>query len=305
MTLLVLAAAATLALQQPAREVAITIDDVPVGGPVAAARWPAVTRGVLDALRTHRVTAVGFVNEIKLYDDRRLDSTRIALLSQWLAAGQELGNHTFAHLSAHRTPVETFLAQIWRGERVTRPLVEGSGGSLRYFRHPQLHTGLTLEYKRTVDSALHARGYTVAPVTVDNEDWLYAAAFSRARNAGDTALVRRIVADYHRHLDAAFEYSEGLARSLFGRDIPLVLLLHANELNAEQLGAVLDRLAARGYRFITLERALADAAYRSDDAYVGPSGVSWLIRWATARGLAVEAEPRAAPYVSEAAGIAR
>ena len=305
MVFALLAAAIVATQQAPAREVAITIDDLPVGGATDALRWPAVTAGILDALRAHRVPAVGFVNEIKLHEAMRLDPARVALLRTWLGAGQELGNHTFAHVSAHRTTVETFIAHIWRGERVTRPLAQQYRRPLRYFRHPQLHTGRTLAFRLTVDSALRARGYVVAPVTVDNEEWVYAAAFARARDVGDTTLVRRVVADYFGHLDAAFSYSEELSRTLFGREIPLVLLLHANELNAAHLGAVLDRLAARGYRFITLPQALADSAYRSEDTYVGPVGPSWLIRWAETRGLAVPAEPRAESYVVEASGIAR
>jgi len=291
--------------QQPARQVAITIDDLPVGGPTDPSRWSAVTTGILDALQRHRVPAVGFVNEIKLHVDQRLDTTRVALLRAWLAAGQELGNHTFAHVSAHRTTLETYTAHILRGERVSRPLSIEYRKPLRYFRHPQLHAGRSLEFRAGVERFLAEHGYVVAPVTVDNEEWIYAAAFVRARDAGDTTLVRRVVADYHRHLDAAFRYSEGLSRSLFGREIPLVLLLHANELNAARLGVVLERLRARGYRFVTLDRALADTAYRSDDRYVGPAGPSWLFRWAATRGRGVPAEPRAESYVVEASGIAR
>ncbi len=288
-----------------ARVVAITLDDLPVGGATDPARWPEVTRGLLDALTARRVPAVGFVNEIKLHVGLRLDTARVALLRDWLEAGQELGNHTFAHLSAHRVDLHTYTAQILRGERVTRRLVTERGRPLRYFRHPQLRTGTTLAYRAGVERFLAEHGYQVAPVTVDNEEWVYAAAFARSRDAGDTALTRRVVADYLRHLDAAFAYSEQLSRTVFGREIPLVLLLHANELNAAHLGSVLDRLAARGYRFAPLPEVLADTAYRSADTYVGPTGPSWLIRWAETRGARPGPEPRAESYVVEAGGIAR
>ena len=43
---------------------------------------------------------------------------------------------------------------------------------------------------------------------------------------------------------------------MFGREIPQVLLLHANALNAERFGAVADALVRRGYRFISLDEAL-------------------------------------------------
>jgi peptidoglycan/xylan/chitin deacetylase (PgdA/CDA1 family) len=291
---------AALAVQQPQRQVAITIDDLPVTGPREASLWPAVTTALLDALRTRRVSAVGFVNEVKLHIDRRLDSSRVNLLRAWLEAGQELGNHTFGHVSAHRTDLATYTAHIQRGERVTRPLAAEYGKPLRYFRHPQLHTGRSLEFRQGVERFLSEHGYVVAPVTVDNEEWVYGAAYARARAAGDSALTERVVADYHRHVTAAFAYSEALSRTLFGREIPLILLLHATELNAARLGAVLHQLSARGYQFVTLERALADSAYRSPDTTVGPVGRSWLIRWAETRGLAVGAEPRAESYVLEA-----
>jgi hypothetical protein len=36
----------------------------------------------------------------------------------------------------------------------------------------------------------------------------------------------------------------------------------------------------RRYRFITLDRALDDDAYRMKDEYFGPAGITWLHRWA-------------------------
>jgi peptidoglycan/xylan/chitin deacetylase (PgdA/CDA1 family) len=300
---LALLAAVILSAQQPARQVAITIDDLPAGGAMDPSRWAAVNTDMLDALQAHRVPAVGFVNESKLHVNQRLDTARVSLLRAWLAAGQELGNHTFAHVSAHRTNVETYTAHILQGERVTRPLSAEYRMPLRYFRHPMLRTGRSLEFRDSVARFLSEHGYEVAPVTVDNEEWIYAAAYARSRAAGDSALVRRIIVDYHRHLDAAFTYSEELSRSLFGREIPLVLLLHVNELNAARLDAVLQRLVARGYRFVALERALSDSAYRSPDRYIGPIGPSWLIRWAATRGRGVPPEPRAQPYVVEASGL--
>jgi hypothetical protein len=49
-----------------------------------------------------------------------------------------------------------------------------------------------------------------------------------------------------------------------------------------------DRLAlnieARGYRFISLEQALEDDAYRLPDTYVGDWGISWLHHWEITAG---------------------
>jgi peptidoglycan/xylan/chitin deacetylase (PgdA/CDA1 family) len=290
---------AALRPQPPARVVAITIDDLPVSGASPSADWGALTHQLLATLRRHGVTAVGFVNETKLYRSGELDSSRVALLQEWLDAGQELGNHTFAHRSAHATPLDEYVAGIARGEIVTRALARRASRPFRYFRHPQLHAGRTLAYRHAVEGFLRGHGYTIAPVTVDNQEWVYAGAYWRVQERGDTTLCRRIVADYLRHLDSAFTYSERASHQLFGREIPLVLLLHANQINADYLDTVLTRLKARGYRFATLEQVLADSAYRSADTYVGATGPSWLVRWAETRGVAVGPEPREDAYVSE------
>ena len=300
-TLVPLVFITTAHAQRAERMVAITIDDLPVTAISVSTDWASVTARLLAMLRQHDVPAVGFVNEAKLYVNDALDSSRVALLEAWLEAGQELGNHTFAHRGAHATPLDRYLDGITRGEKVTRELARRAGRPYRYFRHPQLHTGRSLEYRRGVERFLATHGYTIAPVTVDNQEWVYARAYVVAQQRRDSALVRRVVTDYLRHLDTAFAYSEGLSRRLFGREVPLVLLLHANQINADYLDTILNRLEARGYRFARLERALADSAYRSADAYVGATGPSWLIRWAVTRGIDAAGEPREERWIAELA----
>jgi len=291
---------AATSVGQRERVVAITIDDLPAVS-ADTADWPAVTERILKTLDAYRAPAVGFVNERKLYVADTLDPARVALLAAWLRAGQELGNHTFAHRGAHDTPLAEYLDGITQGEVVTRELARRAGRPFRYFRHPQLHTGRSLAYRDSVVRFLAAHGYTVAPVTVDNQEWVYARAYLLAKQRGDSALTARVVRAYLQHLDTAFTYSEGLSRTVFGRDIPLVLLLHANELNADHLGDVLARLRARGYRFASLPAVLADSAYRSPETYVGLSGMSWLIRWAETRGIRIPNEPREEAWVSDLA----
>ena len=86
---------------------------------------------------------------------------------------------------------------------------------------------------------------------------------------------------------------EALSRETFGREVPQVLLVHANATNADALDEALGRLAGRGYRFVTLGEALADDAWRTPDEYVGSRGPSWLYRFRVAKGLplGLEREP--------------
>jgi hypothetical protein len=65
-------------------------------------------------------------------------------------------------------------------------------------------------------------------------------------------------------------------------------------------------LAARGYRFVSLEEALRDPAYTSTDRFTGGAGISWLHRWALTRGgtsRVLPDEPRTPDWVLKAAGV--
>jgi hypothetical protein len=77
----------------------------------------------------------------------------------------------------------------------------------------------------------------------------------------------------------------GCGATIFGRDIPQTLLLHANELNTDTLEEMLQGYEKRGYRFITLDAAMKDPAYATGDTLVSSHGPTWLWRWRTHKGL--------------------
>ena len=167
--------AASGARPQPAadgRRVAITFDDLPIAGvlPRDIASSGELTRKLLAGIGAHHVPAIGFVNEDKLTAaDGAVDPQRVELLRRWLDAGIELGNHSYSHADLHTTPLDVFEADVLKGERVTRPLMEQRGLAPRFFRHPFLHTGRDLEKRKEFESFLAAHGYRVAPVTIDND----------------------------------------------------------------------------------------------------------------------------------------
>ena len=274
------------ALPAAGREVAVTFDDLPV---VSVTRWDvashrAITTRLLYAIAAHAVPAVGFVNEENLLADGVTDPARVDMLRQWLDAGLELANHTFAHLDLHETPIERFEADVVRGEPVLRELLRARGMALRYFRHPYLHTGTDLATKRRLEALLAARGCSIAPVTVDVEDYLFAQAYDRAVELGRHGMARQVAEAFVSHVESKFAYHEDLSRRLLGYEVRQVLLLHANSINAERFDALAHMLERRGYTFVTLERALADGAYAAADDYARPDGIGWLQRWALNRG---------------------
>jgi peptidoglycan/xylan/chitin deacetylase (PgdA/CDA1 family) len=296
-----LAAAAQVPVE---RAVAISFDDLPFASVPAEDRATLedMTGRLLRSLQAFHVPAVGFVNEVKLYREGRPDPDRVALLRAWLKAGFELGNHTYSHPSLDRVPLDAFEADLLRGEAITRPLMQSEGLSLRWFRHPFLHLGKTPEVRASLQRFLAAHGYTVAPVTVNNSEWIFAVAYSRAQAQGDQESARRIGTAYVPYMEAAFTRAEQLALDLFGRNIPQVLVLHANSLNADHFSALATMLKQRGYRFITLDEALKDRAYQSPMTNYGNEGESWLEHWSRSAGLRPSQPPAVPDFVRQWAG---
>jgi len=287
--------------QPPAREVAITFDDLPVAGVLAHddADSRAITSRLLRAITAYHIPAIGFVNEGKLGPNVGVD-----LLRAWLDAGLELGNHTYSHIDLHVAPLAEVEADILRGEVVTRRLLAERGRTPRFFRHPFLHTGRSLEVKRGLEEFLTEHGYRVAPVSIDNDEYVFAAAYDRAGVRGDAALRARVAGAYVPYMQAKFEFFERNSQELFGRDIRQILLVHANALNADRFGDLAAMIESRGYRFVSLDRALEDEAYGSADTFTGTSGMTWIHRWALTRKVDkafYAGEPAVPAFVAEAA----
>src|SRR5215467_7593948 len=74
------------------REVAVTIDDLPLNGPnIGIVKLRPMTDKLLTGLNKYQIPAVGFVNESLLYVPGETDA-RIDLLKKWMDGGVELGN---------------------------------------------------------------------------------------------------------------------------------------------------------------------------------------------------------------------
>ncbi len=262
---------------------AVTIDDLPVGPPGRHSfeQEERITRELLSLLEVRQVPAIGFVNENKLEEEGELKDRRVDLLGRWLDAGMALGNHGYSHLSLHRVEPDTWMDDVLRGERVLRPLLEQRGETPEWFRHPFLHVGRSAQIQSETRSFLASQGYRIAPVTIDNSEWIYADVYADAFNQGDEKLMRRIGEDYVRYMLEVVDFYEDQSGQIVGELLPQTLLVHANALNADWLDELLDALAARGYRWVDIETATEHPAYdRPIDGYTGPAGIAWLHRWA-------------------------
>jgi len=273
----------SLALAQtPDRRMAVTFDDLPAQSTVSETPiFEDITDGLLEAAKRFEMPLLGLVNENKLIVKGEVDQRRVAVLKMWLAAGHNLGNHTYSHPDLHTTPLKDFLDDIARGERVLEQLIGSSqDAGDRFFRHPMLHTGRDLETKLAVERFVEDRGYRIAPVTIDNGEWIFARAYDLALDRRDDAMANRVASEYLDYMVRVTVFYEVQSQEIVGYEMPQILLLHANRLNAQHSEELFARLAARGYRWIRVEEALEDKAFARPDEYIGPAGITWLHRWA-------------------------
>lgn len=289
-------------------KVAVTIDDLPLqrAGSYNREQNEAVTDKLIKNLASQKVPVIGFVNESKLYSKGQLESYKVDLLKRWLDAGFELGNHTFSHRSANQISADEFNKDIIRGEEITKPLEKSYGKDLRYFRHPYLHTGLSLETKYAIENFLKDNGYKIAPVTFDNSEWIYAAAYDKAVKEKNSEMMLKLGEDYLKYMKQKSEYWESQSVALFGRNIAQTLLIHANALNAEYFDELCAIFRQKDYEFVTLDEALNDEAYQSKDMFIKNNGISWIHRWAITQGKKVSFfgdEPESSKWVNDYAGI--
>jgi len=285
--------------QQPApdRRIAVTIDDLPWQrmGVTSDANLEARHAQLIAQLKLAKAPVTAFVNEDKLERDGVLQSQRVDLLRDWLDAGAELGNHTYGHADLHVVGIPAFEQAILDGERQLRPLLAERGMQPRWFRHPYLRAGRTQADKSEVRDFLAQHGYRVAPVTVDNGEWVWNFAYENVLDGtgnslgdviGDAAsredILRRLREGYVPYMLNKVDYYERQSQTLLGYALPQVWLMHANALNAASYAELIAGVRRRGYRTISLDEAMRDPGYARPDGYEGRYGPSWLHRWAMA-----------------------
>jgi len=258
--------------------VALTFDDLPGLSLLASQPYvDYINLMLLRGLKKHHVPATGFVNESKLDNGAR--DHQVANLRRWLDAGMDLGNHTFSHESPNDLGAQRYIADIAKGEPVTKGLLAQHHKTMRYFRHPYLETGSPGAVKDAIDGWLATHGYTIAPVTIDADDWEFAQPYDDAIARHDEARRLRIQREYLAYTERTVAWYQHAAQDVFGRQIAFVMLLHDTRLNADSFDDLAAILKRRRLKPVSLTQALKDPAYRTRDPYTGKDGIDWVERW--------------------------
>ena len=267
-SVLVMSLPATVVRQEPGPRIAITVDDLPWNGPTPEEGRAAATERLLGSLTVRGVVATGFVRCAGIGPDA-------PLLRLWLERGMELGNHSESHRDLNSAPLDVWLEDVRTCDARLRDIV---GGPVRYFRYPMLHQGPTPERREAALEVLRELNYEIAHVSVDNSEFMLSRPYEAAVSAGDTAQAGRIGRLLIEHIVRAVRHAQTVAERKLGRDVDHILLLHATLLVSDRMGALLDALAAEGFRFVSLDEALSDPVYQLPNGYTGRTGLSWLYR---------------------------
>jgi peptidoglycan-N-acetylglucosamine deacetylase len=285
--------------------VAITVDDLPFVSADPSHRSPddlsaaaaKANRKLLAEFRRQHVPVTGFVNQ-KGVDEMKSGP---GILDAWIAAGLDLGNHTYSHPDFNDLTVDEFEQEILRGEAGFVPLMRTAGRTGMFFRFPFNHTGDTQPKHDALAKFLADHGYTQAPCTIETSDWMFNQAYGSMLARHDRASAARLRADYLSFTAAQVDYFGKLNRQVWGYEPPQIMLIHDNQLNADVLADLLKIFAEKQYRFVPLAEAEADPAYRGPDTFVTKSGPMWGYRWSRERGVKVDGrlEPEPPQWISE------
>jgi peptidoglycan/xylan/chitin deacetylase (PgdA/CDA1 family) len=125
------------------RKVSFSFDDLPyVSYSVTdTVLLKGLFNNLVHSLKEYRIPAIGFVNELKLFEEGKPAGYRTRLLNSWASNGLDFGNHTFSHKDYNSAPLSEFSQDILKGGLITADILQKSNRQLKYFRHPYLHTG--------------------------------------------------------------------------------------------------------------------------------------------------------------------
>ncbi len=253
------------------REICLSFDELPYTDSFFEEHPDSIMGAILDALKKHKVKAIGFVvgeNIGQSYD----------LLGRWLNEGNRLGSMTFSRSDLNDVGLENFFQDVIAGKKALETMLSGFGQKRRYFRYPYLHCGTEPKIRKLAKSFIADNSMIEVPATVVVEDYLYNLTVQKWRGRRDSVQVIRLLNEYVNYVLDEVEATERTAKEVIGRRCRHILQLRANELNALYLDDLITALKESGFTFITVDQALKDKLYRMKEAYYGPRGLGYIDR---------------------------
>ncbi len=261
-----------------AQSVAFTFDDGPQLHQTPLMSPGQRNQALLAALEKHGVKSALFVT-IANGADR---PEGLALARAWGQAGHAVGNHTVTHLDLHGSAVT--LVQYQKELLDCDAVIRTLPGYRKWFRFTYLREGNTPEKRDGMRQFLKEQGYRNAYVSLDTSDWRLDAKLREVLEKNAVADVTPIKQAYLAHVWQRAEAYRELSKKLQGRDIPQVMLMHHNLINALWMDDIIAMFKSRGWRITTPEAAFDDPVYQLQPERAA-AGQSLLLSMARSLGL--------------------
>ena len=252
---------------------------------------------LINRLATHKVPAIGFLQGSKISDDEKINSPQSKLLRSWRDAGLEIGIGNYNHVWFYDTSYDEYVAGVEKNEVAAAAILAEKNLPLRYFSYPYLNTGKNAEERNRFEAWLASRGITPVKYTIDNQEWMYSFAYNIAKLNRDQKRADEIRAEFVEYMSKMFDHYEAYSQEMFGRDIAQTMVLTPSLLVGDSFDELFGMIEKRGYKFVSMEEALSDAAYQTPENFYGKAGISWFERWQMARGEKLLDEPEVNPTV--------
>ncbi|OFZ82205.1 MAG: hypothetical protein A2583_04695 [Bdellovibrionales bacterium RIFOXYD1_FULL_53_11] len=238
-------------------KIAVTVDDLPGWHLVKSGNAQKTASLFASVFKQHKVPATGFV--IGALASRTKDSMNA--LTVWSNAGLVLANHTWDHVPYDKSSTKEFWSGVARTEKLLAPFYKRYGWN-RIFRFPMLNQGDIPEKETAANEYFFSTKTLLAHVSVDTSDWAFARYYDQFTETGDLTAIKNLEALYFKHIMDCVKYAEEASAAIFSKQIPQILLIHANQLNAVMLPDILKELRLQKYDFISLESVLDSPEYR-------------------------------------------
>ncbi len=279
-------------IAQASVKMAITFDDLPAHGklPPNESRMD-IARSILKTLKSNHVPEVyGFINAQKVQKDKN----DLEVLNLWINSGYPLGNHAFSHPDLNKSSAADFKEEIDSNE----PLLQKLSGKLNwhYFRYPFLHEGDTLEKRNAIRKHLNEKGYVVAQVTDDFEDWGWNDPYARCKEKGDLKSIEWLKASYLDSAEKRLIRDERVITAVWHHPISHILLMHIGAFDAVMLPALLHLYQQKGIEFISLSEAVKDPIYKEDPGFTTEPGNDFQYQILKGKGMTLKDAGIDSPY---------
>jgi peptidoglycan/xylan/chitin deacetylase (PgdA/CDA1 family) len=203
------------------------------------------------------------------------ESLDMSLQEDWLRRGHLIGSLTYGGRSLKKRSAQEFLDALSRNEQEFAPLWTRFQRKQKYFRYPSLKLGMNSQRTHEIRSFLKQNGFIEVPATIDARSDYFSQPYCAALARGDKLCANFIAATFKSILLETTQKARSAAQKIAGRDVKHILIVQANQLTSDLLDELLHWYKAMGVRFVSLDEALSDPFYATEDVTTTANQIIW------------------------------